>query len=100
MQQSKYKEINKSFVMKLNTGPKNPNSFILNALYRELEGEFKRERKKGRHLAPTPRRHQARAAWGIQGVQDSRRPRSLKVGHHQNRCKAVSEVAHLQGVEE
>jgi hypothetical protein len=29
----------------LNTGPKKPNLFILNALYRELEGEFKRERK-------------------------------------------------------
>ena len=39
MQQSKYKEINKSFVMKLNTDPKKPNLFILNALYRKANLE-------------------------------------------------------------
>jgi hypothetical protein len=33
------------------------------------------------------------------GVEDSRRPPALLVGHARNSCKAVLEVARLQGVE-
>jgi hypothetical protein len=42
---------------------------------------------------------QALSAWGIQGVEDGRRPPTLWADHPQNSRKAVSGVAHPQGIE-